>query len=97
MSTGYTLPVFACASAIAAFRHLQQQPPQNQVTVNLIKPPRKAEIKIEQVAKIEQNSAIAITRSDPGDHLDLTRNTPVWAKVSLGNSATNQITIEGGV
>ncbi len=96
MSTGYTLPVFACASAIAALRHLQHQPPQNQVTVNLIKPPRQVEINLEQVAKIEQNSAIAITRSAPGDHLDLTRNTPVWAKVSLVNSATNQITIEGG-
>ena len=96
MSTGYTLPVFACASAIAALRHLQQKPSQNQVTVNLIKPPRQVEINLEQVAKIEQNSAIAITRSDPGDHLDLTRNTPVWAKVTLVSSATNQITIEGG-
>ncbi len=96
MSTGYTLPVFACASAIAALRHLQQKPPQNQVTVNLVKPPNQVEINLEQVAKIEQNSAIAITRSDPGDHLDLTRNTPVWAKVSLVSAATNQITIEGG-
>ncbi len=96
MPTGYTLPVFACASAIAALRHLQQQPTQNQVTVNLIKPPRQAEIKIEQVAKIDQYSAIAITRSDPGDHLDLTRNTPIWAKVSLISSNGNQITIQGG-
>ncbi len=96
MPTGYTLPVFACASAIAALRHLQQQPPQNQVTVNLIKPPQLVDIDIEQVAKIGANSAIAITRSDPGDHLDLTRNTPIWAKVDFTNSAAKRITLEGG-
>lgn len=96
MSTGYTLPVFACASAIAALRHLQHQPPQNQVTVDLIKPRQLVDIDIEQVAKIEPHSAIAITRSDPGDHLDLTRQTPIWAKVSLITNAANKITIKGG-
>ena len=96
MSSGYTLPVFACASAIAALRHLQHQSPHNQVKVNLVKPPQIATIDIEQVAKIEHNSAIAITRSDPGDHLDLTRNTPIWAKVSFNSGAVQQITLEGG-
>lgn len=97
MPPGYTLPVFACASAIAAFRHLQDDLIQNTVAVNLLKPPQTVAITIEQVAQIDANSAIAITRSDPGDHLDLTKNTPVWAKVSLTNSTSNnQITIEGG-
>ncbi len=96
MPTGYTLPVFACASAIAALRHLLEQSSVQQVTVNLIKPPQSVEIEIEQVAKIEPDCAIAITRSDPGDHLDLTRHTPVWAKVSLDHNSTRQITIEGG-
>ena len=97
LNTGYTLPVFACASAIAALRHLHQDLSQNTVTVNLIKPNQPAKITVEQVAKIDQHSAIAITRSDPGDHLDLTRNTPVWAKVSFTNlSANSQISIEGG-
>ena len=95
MSTGYTLPVFACASAIAALRHLQQQG-RDRVTVNLIEPDREVTIKIEQVAKIDEDSAIAITRSDPGDHLDLTRNTPVWAKVSFNPKAQKQITLVGG-
>lgn len=95
MPTGYTLPVFACASAIAALRHLRQQPVST-VAVNLIKPPQQVDIDIEQVAKIDSGSAIAITRSDPGEHLDLTRNTPVWAKVSWDNSSTEQIAIEGG-
>lgn len=96
MPTGYTLPVFACASAIAALQHLQHQSASNKVTVNLIKPPQKVEIEIEQVAKIEDNCAIAITRSDPGDHLDLTRNTPIWAKVSFKPGAESQITLIGG-
>ncbi|MGL5075718.1 MAG: cobalt-precorrin-5B (C(1))-methyltransferase, partial [Waterburya sp.] len=97
MPTGYTLPVFACASAIAALRHLQQDLIQDTVTVNLIKPDQIVDITVEQVAKIDEYSAIAITRSDPGDHLDLTRNTPVWAKVSLAKtSSVEQITIEGG-
>ena len=96
MSTGYTLPVFACASAIAALRHLKHQPISDRVTLNLIKPNQPATIDIEQVARIEPNSAIAITRSDPGDHLDLTRNTPIWAKVSFTEASSERITLTGG-
>ena len=96
MSTGYTLPVFACASAIAALRHLHQESSQDTVKVNLIKPSQIVDIAVEQVAKVDEYTAIAITRSDPGDHLDLTRHTPIWAKVSLSNSDSEQITIKGG-
>ncbi len=97
MPTGYTLPVFACASAIAALRHLHQDLTQDTVTVNLIKPSQVVNITVEQVANIDHDSAIAITRSDPGNHLDLTRNTPVWAKVNLSHaSSAQQITIRGG-
>ncbi|MFM2313487.1 MAG: hypothetical protein RLZZ04_2763 [Cyanobacteriota bacterium] len=98
MPSGYTLPVFACASAIAALRNLQQQCSPEQVTVNLIKPAKLAVIDIEQVAKIDEHCAIAITRSDPGDHLDITRHTPIWAKVNLSFNADSpqQIIIEGG-
>lgn len=79
---GYTLPVFACAAAIAALRHLQRNPVSpTVVTVDLITPPETVEIAIEQVACLGENSALAITRSDPGDNLDLTRNTPIWALV----------------
>ena len=95
MPTGYTLPVFACASAIAALRCLQDNS-HDEVTVDLINPPQQAKIAIEQVAKIGENSAIAITRSDPGDHLDITRHTPIWAKVSLSDNSQDRITIRGG-
>ena len=96
MQTGYTLPVFACASAIAALRHLQHQPPPDYITLDLIKPPQQANIKLEQVATVAPDCAIAITRSDPGDHLDLTRNTPVWAMVSFNSDDAKRITIKGG-
>ena len=79
--SGYTLPVFACAAAIAALRYLHQELEANFVTVDLIEPPEKVKIAIEQVAKLSTQSALGITRSDPGEHLDITRNTPVWALV----------------
>ncbi len=97
-NTGYTLPVFACASAIAALRHLHQEESSDVVRVNLIKPPQIAEIAIEQVAKIDTDKAIAITRSDPGDHLDLTRHTPIWALITSEKNTrlSNRIEIKGG-
>jgi cobalt-precorrin-5B (C1)-methyltransferase len=78
---GYTLPVFACAAAIAALRRLHQSQPLRTVPVDLIEPPQVVEMSIEQVAHLSSDSALAITRSDPGDNLDLTRNTPIWAMV----------------
>ena len=95
---GYTLPVFACASAIAALRYLHQDFKNDFVTVDLIKPPQKVQIPIEQVAKIAPKSALAITRSDPGEHLDITRNTPIWALVESQplTPNTSQIELRGG-
>lgn len=83
MKSGYTLPVFACASAIAAVQHLKHQSAISEVEVDLINPVAQVKIPIEQVAKLTPHSALAITRSDPGDNLDLTRNTPIWAMVEL--------------
>ncbi len=80
---GYTLPVFACAAALAALGCLRQKKAENAVSVDLIEPAQTVEIPIEQVARIGERMALAITRSDPGDNLDLTRNTPIWALVEL--------------
>jgi cobalt-precorrin-5B (C1)-methyltransferase len=94
---GYTLPVFACASAIAALRHLHQDSADKTVAVNLIKPDLIVDIEIEQVALIDSDTAIAITKSDPGDHLDLTRHTPIWAKVKISHDLSGDlVTIKGG-
>ncbi|MBF2020597.1 MAG: cobalt-precorrin-5B (C(1))-methyltransferase [Hydrococcus sp. C42_A2020_068] len=96
--SGYTLPVFACASAIAALRYLHRDEIGDTVSLDLIEPAQIVEISIEQVARIGENTALAITRSDPGDNLDLTRNTPVWAlvEIEVQRSHPEQIIIQGG-
>ncbi|WP_038021282.1 cobalt-precorrin-5B (C(1))-methyltransferase CbiD [Synechocystis sp. PCC 7509] len=94
--SGYTLPVFACASAIAALQWLQNRTCCQTVAVDLICPDQTVEIAIEQVAGISPQMALAITRSDPGDNLDLTRHTPIWALVEWLESSPQQITIVGG-
>ena len=95
--SGYTLPVFACAGAIAALQHLQTQSAPNTVRFNLLNPDRSVEIAIEQIARLSKQSALAITRSDPGDNLDLTRNTPIWSVVSWATSQqSEQIALKGG-
>ncbi len=81
LRSGYTLPVFACAAAVAALHWLRDRQPLSVVSLNLITPAEIAEIPIEQVAGLSENMALAITNSDPGDNLDLTRNTPIWAVV----------------
>lgn len=97
---GYTLPVFACAAAIAALRHLHESKAFETVSLDLIEPPQWIEIQIEQVAKLKENVALAITRSDPGDNLDITKNTPIWAVVELETNENLEedetIIIKGG-
>jgi len=80
--SGYTLPVFACAAAVAALQYLKNKNQLiQQVTIDLIEPAQIVNIPIEQIACLTDYSVLAITRSDPGDNLDLTRNTPIWAMV----------------
>ncbi|MBW4638379.1 MAG: cobalt-precorrin-5B (C(1))-methyltransferase CbiD [Gloeocapsa sp. UFS-A4-WI-NPMV-4B04] len=81
MRSGYTLPVFACAAAVAALHWLRQDKSIQSVQIDLVEPPQIVEIPVEQTAGLRQGMALAITRSDPGDNLDLTRNTPIWALV----------------
>jgi len=94
---GFTLPVFACAGAIAALRHLKKQPASDTVSLHLIEPDETVDIPVEQSSLLSDNEALAITRSDPGDNLDLTRHTPIWSIVRWADSAqSEQIEIEGG-
>lgn len=95
--SGYTLPVFACAAAIAALRWLYEAVPHETISVDLIQPPQTVEIPIAQVAGLQPGMALAITLSDPGDNLDLTRDTPIWALVQWGASEQLEpIVIQGG-
>jgi cobalt-precorrin-5B (C1)-methyltransferase len=83
------MPVFACAGAIAALRWLRQDLLSlSAVAVDLVEPAETVEIAVEQVARLSPTSALAITRSDPGDNLDLTRNTPLWAIVTIQDAGT---------
>jgi len=84
--SGYTLPVFACAAAIAALRWLRQRQTLTSVSLDLIEPAQTVDIPIEQVSGLKAGAALAISRSDPGDNLDLTRNTPIWALVEEGTA-----------
>lgn len=94
---GYTLPVFACASAIAALQHLTTNTSPKSVSVNLVHPSEQVDIPIEQVARLPDGSALAITRSDPGDNLDLTRHTPIWAVIRWGPvDQPTPVLVEGG-
>ncbi|MGB7413776.1 MAG: cobalt-precorrin-5B (C(1))-methyltransferase CbiD, partial [Thermosynechococcaceae cyanobacterium] len=95
--SGYTLPVFACAAAIASLRYLYDPQPYPVVTLDLINPPEPVDIPIEQVSSIRPGMALAITRSDPGDNLDLTRNTPIWAVVEWADATqTEAVILKGG-
>ena len=93
--TGYTLPVFAVAAAKAALLHLIQSTVQRQsVDIDLL--PGNADILIQQVAALDPLTALAIAISDPGDNLDLTRNTPIWAMVRLSQRQESVLILEAG-
>lgn len=94
--SGYTLPVFAVAAAKAALVHLQGDRPEPLQTVTLDLLPDEAIIPIQQIARLDSNSALAITISDPGDNLDLTRNTPIWAWVKLLPRQAEPLILEAG-
>jgi cobalt-precorrin-5B (C1)-methyltransferase len=93
--TGYTLPVFAVAAAKAALLHLQEKM-NSQRVVSLDLLPENVDIPIQQLASLDSTSALAITISDPGDNLDLTRNTPIWAWVRLKNRDSQALILEAG-
>jgi cobalt-precorrin-5B (C1)-methyltransferase len=93
--TGYTLPVFAVAAAKAALMHLLKNIDSvSSVKIDIL--PGTAEIFISQLAKLEPESSLAITLSEPGDNLDLTRNTPIWAWVRLSQRQSQALVLEAG-
>ncbi|MDZ8031882.1 cobalt-precorrin-5B (C(1))-methyltransferase CbiD [Nostoc sp. DedSLP04] len=94
--SGYTLPVFACAAAIAALHWLRDRKTLTLASIDLIEPAQIAEIPIEQVAGLSENTALAIARSDPGDNLDLTKDTPIWALVEWREQGDDAVIIKGG-
>ncbi len=93
--TGYTLPVFAIAAAKAALLYLiQAKKPILSISLDLL--PEIVDIPIQQVALLDSSSALAITISEPGDNLDLTRNTPIWAIVKISERQEESLILEAG-
>ncbi len=81
MKSGYTLPVFAIAAAKAAILAIQKN---NATSVELdLLESGMGDVEISQSAIIDECTAMAIALSAPGDNLDLTAGTPVWAWVRL--------------
>ncbi|MGD1937533.1 MAG: cobalt-precorrin-5B (C(1))-methyltransferase CbiD [Cyanophyceae cyanobacterium] len=104
-TTGYTLPVFAAVAAKAAIAHLFQISTAvakgagvQTVQVDLLRNDGVVTVPVESVARIDENTTLAIARSEPGNNLDLTRDTPIWAWVQrrsrVGDEAA--LTLEGG-
>jgi cobalt-precorrin-5B (C1)-methyltransferase len=93
--TGYTLPVFAIAAAKAALLYLMQAK-KTVLSVSLDLLPEVVDIPIQQVACLDGSSALAITISEPGDNLDLTRNTPIWVVVKISEGEGESLILEAG-
>ncbi len=96
MKSGYTLPVFAIAAAKAAILKLNNPRENiNFVSLDLLESGQ-VEIAIAQSAPIDENTALGITISDPGDNLDLTAGTPIWAWLKLEAAEDSEIILEAG-
>ena len=96
MKSGYTLPVFAIAAAKAAILKLNSPRENiNFVSLDLLESGQ-VEIAIAQSAPIDENTALGITISDPGDNLDLTAGTPIWAWLKLEAAENSEIILEAG-
>lgn len=92
--------MFAAASAVAALKCLNGEQEIDSVSLDLIDPAETVKVAIAEVSRIRPGMALGISHSDPGDNLDLTRYTPVWALVetlpTTASASEEQIEIEGG-
>jgi cobalt-precorrin-5B (C1)-methyltransferase len=93
---GYTLPVFAIAAAKAALLKLLAIADCGNIKLDLLDRGAEIEIAIAQSAKIDQHTAMGVTVSDPGDNLDLTAGTPIWAWVNLQSWQGETLILEAG-
>ena len=77
-TTGYSLPVWVTAVAMAALRCLRGEAFASPVAVHLPRESAPHLLPVEQAAPLAADAALAMGRCHPGDHLDLTRNLPIW-------------------
>ena len=82
LDSGYTLPVWVAVAAVAAVQQLNGDPPVERVSLDLLQPAGLRALPFEAVAPWGDGSAMAISRCDPGQGLDLTRGLAVWVRAS---------------
>ncbi|MXW41327.1 MAG: cobalt-precorrin-5B (C(1))-methyltransferase [Synechococcus sp. SB0668_bin_15] len=75
---GYSLPVWVTAVAMAALRCLRGEPFVSPVSVQLPQESGPHGLPVQQAAPLGADTALAMGRCQPGDHLDLTRDLPIW-------------------
>jgi len=85
-SAGYSLPVWVTAVAKAALHCLRGESFVSPVSVDLPQETTSHLLPVQQAAPLGANAALAMGRCQPGDHLDLTRNLPIWVLAEWGPS-----------
>ena len=83
--SGYTLPVWVAAAAVAALLPLRGQSAAAEVNLQLQPDDPAAPLQpvpVEAAARLSAKRALGMARCDPGDGLDLTRGLPVWVEAS---------------
>lgn len=76
--TGYSLPVWVTAVAMAGLRCLRGEPFVSPVSVQLPQETTPHLLPVQQAAPLGADTTLAMGRCQPGDHLDLTRDLPIW-------------------
>ena len=81
--SGYTLPVWVAAAAVAAVHQLNGQPFAPHARLRLqLGDATETPIPVVAAACLGPGRALAMTRCDPGELLDLTRGLPIWVEAS---------------
>ena len=94
-SSGYTLPVWVAAAAVAAVQQLRGDGPAP-AEVRLLLQPDSSEaqqpvaVPVEGAALLAPDRALGISRCQPGDGLDLTRGLAVWVEARWAELAPDQ-------
>ncbi|MCP9772397.1 cobalt-precorrin-5B (C(1))-methyltransferase [Synechococcus sp. Tobar12-5m-g] len=87
-STAFTLPVWVVAAARAAVVALVQgaeesiQPTDPAPLLELLDPPGRQPVPVEAAARLGATEALGVSRCQPGEGLDLTRDLAVWVLAS---------------
>ncbi|MBW0173025.1 MAG: cobalt-precorrin-5B (C(1))-methyltransferase CbiD [Vulcanococcus sp.] len=95
-SSGYTLPVWVAAAAVAAVRLLRGDGPAPAAVPLCLQPDQAGSqlpqelIDVEAAALLAPDRALGISRCQPGDGLDLTRGLAVWVEAQWTERLADQ-------